>query len=101
MSAHTPGPWVLAEAVENRFQKTDMRRVRAAHESFEHGAVCEVYGIRDGSVAGCNARLIVMAPELLAALIGMIESYETEASSENPALIAAKSVVARATGGAA
>jgi hypothetical protein len=67
-SKHTPGPWILAETVENRFQKTDMRRVRAEHEGTEHGAVCEVYGVRDGSTAAANARLIAAAPELLEAL---------------------------------
>lgn len=65
---HTPGPWVLAEVVESRFQKTEMRRVRAEKEGFDHGAVCEVYGVRDGSIAAANARLIAAAPELLEAL---------------------------------
>lgn len=68
-SKHTPGPWILAESVENRFSKTDMRRVRAANEGAEHGAVCEVYGVRDGSTACANARLIAAAPELLEALV--------------------------------
>lgn len=67
-TSHTPGPWVLAEVVESRFQKTEMRRIRAEKEGFDHGAVCEVYGVRDGSIAAANARLIAAAPELLEAL---------------------------------
>lgn len=65
---HTPGPWIFAEAVEGRYTKTDMRRIRSASEGFEHGAVCEVYGINDGTEACANARLIAAVPELLEAL---------------------------------
>jgi hypothetical protein len=37
-------------------------------------------------------------PDLLAALIGMVESYEHEASAINPALLAAFAAIAAATG---
>jgi hypothetical protein len=66
--AHTPGPWHLAEAVEGKFTKTNLRRIRSEQEGLEHGAVCEVYGIADGTEAAANARLIAAAPELLEAL---------------------------------
>lgn len=71
----TAGPWQIAETVQNKFAPTDMRRVRAINEGLEHGAVCEVYGIRDGSVAEANALLIAAAPELydaLASLLGAV-----------------------------
>ena len=74
---HTPGPWILAEVVKNKFTTTDMRRVRSANEGFEHGAVCEVYGARDGSVSAANAALISAAPELLQALLEGCRVLET------------------------
>ena len=64
----TPGPWRLAEAVQNKFSTTSMRRVRAAAEGLEHGAICEVYGVRDGSVAAANSHLITSAPRMYDAL---------------------------------
>lgn len=67
MSKHTPGPWKLAEAVEGRYTKTNLRRIRSGCEGTEHGAVCEVYGIADGTEAHANARLIAAAPDLLTA----------------------------------
>jgi hypothetical protein len=68
----TPGPWVLAESVENKFSRTNMRRIRCETEGYEHGAVCEVYGINDGTQAAANARLIAAAPDLLAALEAVV-----------------------------
>ena len=65
MSRHTPGPWFLAEKVEGKHTVTNLRRIRSEREKMEHGAVCEVYGIADGSEAHANARLIAAAPELL------------------------------------
>lgn len=69
MSAqHTPGPWVIAESVGNKHTTSQMRRIRCANEGLEHGAICEVYGVRDGTIAAANATLIASAPDLLAAL---------------------------------
>ena len=46
-----------------------------------------------------NARLMAASPRLLAALKSMIDSYQYEASQENPALLEAKAAVFEATGG--
>lgn len=73
MSKHTPGPWKLAEAVQGKYTKTNLRRIRSEREGLEHGAVCEVYGIADGTEAHANAVLIASAPELLAALQSLMQ----------------------------
>ncbi len=62
---HTPGPWLIAESVVSRHAITNMRRIRSKNEGLEHGAVCDVYGIQDGSEASANAILIAAAPDLL------------------------------------
>lgn len=46
--------------------------------------------------ADADARLISAAPDLLVALQGMVDSYEHEASADNPALIAARAALAKA-----
>jgi hypothetical protein len=72
---HTPGPWQIAETVGDKHHQTAMRRIRCENEGNEHGAVCEVYGIRDGTVAAANAQLIAAAPELLEQLTQLADSY--------------------------
>lgn len=103
MSKHTPGPWFLGEKVQGKHTVTDLRRIRSEREGMEHGAVCEVYGIADGSEAAANARLIASAPELLASLQLMVDRFlDAEGSYgawENDALEAARAAIAKATGG--
>jgi hypothetical protein len=103
MSKHTPGPWFLAEKVAGKHTTTNMRRIRSEREGMEHGAVCEVYGIADGSEAHANASLIAAAPELFAALQLMVDRFrDTEGSYgawENEALEAANAAIAKATWG--
>lgn len=103
MSKHTPGPWFLAEKVEGKHTVTNLRRIRSEREGMEHGAVCEVYGIADGSEAHANARLIAAAPELLVALQLMVDRFiDTEGSYgvwENEAIEAGCAAIAKATGG--
>lgn len=77
-----------------------MRRVRSAKEGLEHGAVCEVYGVRDGSVAAANARLIAAAPELLAVLqeiVGYSGGAQTALDDEY-VMERAAAALAKATG---
>jgi hypothetical protein len=77
MEQHTPGPWKIAESIGNNLTASKMRRVRCVNEGMEHGAVCEVYGASDGSIASANARLIAAAPELLAAVEAMCATFRT------------------------
>lgn len=45
-----------------------------------------------------NANLISAAPDLLKALQNMVESYQYEASPDNPALMQARAAIAKALG---
>lgn len=90
---HTPGPWKLAEAVKGRYTKTNLRRIRSEREGTEHGAVCEVYGIKDGTEANANARLIAAAPEMLEAL-----RVAEESVGDLKALEIVRAAIAKATG---
>lgn len=45
-----------------------------------------------------NANLISAAPEMLEALQNMVESYQYEASPDNPALLQARAAIAKAIG---
>jgi len=94
---HTPGPWQIAEAVQSRYTPTNMRRVRAVDEGHDHGAVCEVYGVRDDSVAAANARLIAAAPELLAALVNIERNCGGSVTEQYIARLA-RAAIAKATG---
>ena len=72
MSKHTPGEWVFTRGGEGELLVTSVRGDEndyAWHERLEDD-VCLVYGgnIADPKVSLANARLIVAAPELLAAL---------------------------------
>lgn len=94
MSKHTPGPW------------------KASTQPQPNG--CPIIGARGLMVAMlahsvnepdqketalANAALIAAAPQLLAALRGMVDSYEREGHrSKNPALIAARAAIAKAEG---
>lgn len=100
MTKHTPGPWMLAEKVEGKHTTTNMRRIRSEREGMEHGAVCEVYGIADGSEAHANARLIAAAPGLLAALDMMERHFSRyDDTHNNLVLEQARAAIAKATGG--
>jgi citrate lyase beta subunit len=107
MSRHTPGPWFLAEKVEGKHTVTNLRRIRSERERIEHGAVCEVYGIADGSEAHANARLIAAAPELLEALEWCAETLAVFVADGSAApesvigknLTTARAAIAKATGG--
>lgn len=105
MSAqHTPGPWFLAEEVKIKHTITNLRRIRSERERMNHGAVCEVYGIADGSEAHANSRLIAAAPDLLKALISLRAAvlFFTDAGEDGddwPEVQAATDAIVKATGG--
>lgn len=101
----TPGPWRIAEFVENKFSRSNMRRIRSAVEGDEHGAVCEVYGIADGSVAAANARLIAASPRLLQAaqdaylqMLSVNDQWTRLTPSYQVALCQLRDSIAAATG---
>ena len=100
MSKHTPGPWLIAESVVSRHAVTNMRRIRSKNEGLEHGAVCDVYGIQDGSEASANARLIAAAPDLLDALIEIVSADDSHELTQKH-IESARAAIAKATGGAA
>ena len=100
MSKHTPGPWLIAESVVSRHAVTNMRRIRSKNEGLEHGAVCDVYGIQDGSEASANARLIAAAPDLLDALIEIVSADDAHELTQKH-IESARAAITRATGGAA
>ena len=68
MSAHTPGPWAaVGDNSKLEFVEKDIGGSRMTIATcFQQGAM------RDGERAA-NARLIAAAPDLLAALAGIIE----------------------------
>ena len=102
MSKHTPGPWLIAESVVSRHAVTNMRRIRSKNEGLEHGAVCDVYGIQDGSEASANARLIAAAPDLLAACeFALAHAFERKWDEDGRAFTMISSALRKATGGAA
>ena len=70
-SAHTPGPWVVRQGAS-----TGMIYVTAPNS--ERDVVCEVgyaSAISKDPLIPADARLIAAAPELLEALIVMLEPY--------------------------
>ncbi|MEB6533242.1 hypothetical protein MXM51_01585 [Pantoea stewartii] len=86
----TPGPWstdragdVFAEGGRNDGQLGIVAGVAGADWSAEDVA---------------NANLIAAAPELLEALQDMVESYQYEASMENPSLLKARAAITKALG---
>lgn len=95
MNKHTPGPWFLAEKVEGKHTVTNLRRIRSEREGMEHGAVCEVYGITDGSEAHANARLIAAAPDLLESLAFVIRGVPDTWEGVQKA----RAAIEKATGG--
>ena len=97
MSKHTPGPWLIAESVVSRHAVTNMRRIRSKNEGLEHGAVCDVYGIQDGSEASANARLIAAAPDLLEALQGIVSADDAHELTQKH-IESARAAIAKATG---
>lgn len=93
MSKHTPGPWI----VDNTTLRGSINRLA---EPRRHIALASDYQKTKQCFEEnqANAILIAAAPDLLEALIGMVEAYEYEASPENPALLAAKAAILKATG---
>jgi hypothetical protein len=95
---HTPGPWATR-------QLTNSTRVYA--EEFNNAEICSIQRSRfaSGPTAArreADARLIAAAPELLAALRGLVEDYEGAYGGNDEdapkALTDARAAIAKATG---
>ena len=68
-----------------------------------NGAVCEIYGIADGSEAHANACLIAAAPEVLQSLRAVIQYLDAPGDGcfSDVRLAQARAAIAKATGGSA
>jgi hypothetical protein len=99
MNAHTPGPWTAEKGPGDEwwFGGVGNTEIVFFSATGKHGQVVAVMS-GNNPASSADAALIAAAPDLLAALIGMVESYEHEASASNPALLAAFAAIAAATG---
>ncbi|UYM55267.1 hypothetical protein [Leclercia adecarboxylata] len=87
----TPGPW------ESKTIHGDLKVIqKGSYEKLAPGMVsyCCVTELENKH----DAKLIAAAPELLEALQKMVESYQFEASIDNPALLQARAAIAKALG---
>jgi hypothetical protein len=95
-SAHTPGPWeVNGTTIETIASPSVV--IGRAYDAEDSGG-----GVESNSEAEANARLIAAAPELLAALRGLVEDYEGAYGGNDEdapkALTDARAAIAKATG---
>lgn len=90
----TPGPWEWWTS--NSFLRLSSK------STGKDGDVIDSFKMSDGqtslSVKVDDMHLIAAAPELLEALQKMVESYQFEASIDNPALLQARAAIAKALG---
>lgn len=97
MSKHTPGPWWKDGRIVRPANEAHPRRAAIAACALSHG-------IGEAAVEDdANARLIAAAPELLEALLGLLheDGGSLAYSKSNPACVAARAAIAKATGSAA
>ncbi len=94
---HTPGPWqVLPEEMGKNYLRVrgtilGLRYKIADVRNPDYEGVTE----NDTQMTRANARLIAAAPELREMLDRMVDTYQHEASAENPTLLAAKALLER------
>jgi hypothetical protein len=88
---HTPGPWTVTANTTGPGHHVSAFESRWAQMVTVHASPSRTIE------AEANARLIAAAPELLEALLAMVESYEYEASSKNPVLLQAREAITKAT----
>lgn len=94
---HTPGPWqVLPEEMGKNYLRVrgtvlGLRYKIADVRNPDYEGVTE----NDAQMTRANARLIAAAPELREMLDRMVDTYQYEASAENPTLLAAKALLER------
>lgn len=95
---HTPGPWSA-----HHHESTDTYTVHVEGRSWESWGVAHVGYTKEDDA---NARLIAAAPELLEALIAVVNMPDYDGSISTSvvrrnAKHAARAAIAKATGGAA
>lgn len=103
-SAHTPGPWTVAIPIELTFPDDRDRQESAYEIQTEDGGTTLCYAV--GTDA--DTRLIVAAPDLLAALRGMVDAHDQRTrdlgfaagSRDDDTTRAARAALSRAEGGA-
>jgi hypothetical protein len=91
---HTPGPWIVAERVPTA-RIDNARMVRPVDDrNYEYGATA-IIGTNEA-----NARLIAAAPDMLDALLTLMENYENVDGLGFNMLAVAKAcrAIAKATG---
>lgn len=94
MSGYTKGPW--------KWWTSNSFRRLSGPDGKDGGVLCPTVSRSDGHpdliVSKADMALIESAPDLLEALEDMVESYEHEASAENPSLLKARAAIAKAKG---
>lgn len=97
---HTPGPWKVSRADLTAQGFGYCRFVRTVNKSpmdvAEH--ICHVCELGDAAEDSANARLISAAPDLLAALQGLLSDKYLSDPINNDRMAAARAAVSKATG---
>lgn len=93
MSKHTPGPWIIGERVKTA-RIDNARMIRPFdHCNYEYGATAII------GTSEADANLIAAAPELLEALVALLDVSEELCGLELKEMIKAHEVIKKATGG--
>ncbi|EKY7761627.1 hypothetical protein RDJ50_004541 [Salmonella enterica] len=92
-----PGPWSMR--IKDRMAIFDFNHNgETKHWRFAECVVSMATDDETQDYLMANANLIYAAPEMLQALQNMVESYQYEASHDNPALLQARAAIAKALG---
>lgn len=93
---HTPGPWHKGIGNGEGFVFSDSGRTRLEEGGTTLYSVAQVNRGWNDLEDEANARLISAAPELLAALEGLLNALPS--ATTHPAIKAARAAIAKATG---
>lgn len=83
MRRHTPGPWVLRANTDNQTAAIEPSKELLAEG---RGRIAHVYKKDPLDEGYANQRLIAAAPDLLEALVGMVEEDECNRPDGRPLL---------------
>jgi hypothetical protein len=93
MSKHTPGPWHVSEEWDGTSIKAGQFYVTHTIQSCGFHPDDE-----DKEITQSNARLIAAAPDLLEALIVMVDNFGSTSSDDVHGLGEARAAITKATG---